>query len=1279
MERKTRVLDRVLAALMIVVMLGSYGNFPVLAAEIQDLNAPQAEDTTVIEQEPFDQAIVPVTETPAPEVLPAEPVEESQPAENSEGEAITEEENVEEISSEANTEETVLTDLPAEESSTDVILSETEIVATEEEDTDAAEEKELPVPETETASLEETEEESYPSQWISTQVGGTVVNVYAPEGALPAGSGVVAKKVDASLVAQAVENAAESSGKGIGNMVAIDVTIVDRDGKEIQPQIPVTVWFTNAGVEGSDISVYHIDDATGSATEVETQIANSTTQKFEADGFSIYVVVEGVDPDARLLVNFYGADGTTLIASMSLTKNQLDAGQMNTNIYDPGVGTMEAGDVFKGWTEKKDFTVDDAETGLDINEVRDKVTALLNAGTVSDGDKIDLYAMIFKSYHISYRDELGVTIYTDEVLYKAGDTSIPYTVEFTYTPYYVTGSDEEDETKAANFSGWAVVDTEEEGIGDIYQNGDKIDMATSGLPISNYTLTLLAQVSYGHWLVFNENGSGVSYTPPLFVGTDSTPAEAKMPAAPTRPGYTFDGWYTSAECTIAFDPTVAITATTNVWAKWIENTKASFTVLVWEEDRTSGYDFVKSIEIEGANTGDIMADYVSATQGASTITVNGQPVFIGLASNPNTANAGFMFDKYEANTEDGKVSSQGTSVLNIYFVRREYTLKFYYARRNGNNYQVSMNYEASTHNRWSGNSTTQPTCSYPTTGTETRSDGYTYYYAALTAKYGSYIGDVWPTYEQFGTLTVRGETYRIGSWAIMNTSQAYIDSGQGTVKGKITIMDEQILGDLSSADGNYVYGNFDTASSQYDWTYHIYFKQEDGSYKLYENVSARSHDSGSNWQTQQHGPAYPGMVLVDKEKIDNRLEINYFYDPQIYNILFMDGLYEDGTHKVLKNNSTNTLDSRQDENGIAYGSDVSTFNTYDPSAKIPDGVDYVFLGWYSDDQCTQKYTFEKMPEGGITVYARWMLKEYMVSLHPQENGDESFKYINGNPAGHYGTNGDVIWVDNGEKVGNVGGTRDLYDLTGWFTNEGLTKVWDFDAFTMNDTIVSKYGELYALDGTDSRYDPAYPGTVGEVNLYASWRRILDGADGINVVYTAVGKDGDGNEVIGTNAPTDPNQYSDQAQAIARPAATAPESEDKLAFQYWVVQKWNGETKAYEDTTQTVFPGDRFKVNFDDAQMGDVVYEEDGTIKSATYTVKLRAQYGSAEDATPTHIYWYDNYTNSVDGILRKDDDLAINQTVTILAAPTRAGYDFLGWARKPETNKDKTETYYVYD
>ena len=169
--------------------------------------------------------------------------------------------------------------------------------------------------------------------------------------------------------------------------------------------------------------------------------------------FSIYAVVEGMDPDARLNVNFYEADGETLIAEMSLTKTQLDNGQMNINIYDPGAGTMDTGDVFKGWTDNPDFTTADAENGMTINDVREVVTNMLNSGTVEDGDALNLYAMMFKSYHVSYRDELEVTIFTDEVLYREGATEIPYTVQFAYTPYYVTGSDETDETKAANFDG----------------------------------------------------------------------------------------------------------------------------------------------------------------------------------------------------------------------------------------------------------------------------------------------------------------------------------------------------------------------------------------------------------------------------------------------------------------------------------------------------------------------------------------------------------------------------------------------------------------------------------------------------------------------------------------------------------------------------------------------------------------------------------------------------------------------------------------------------------
>lgn len=1133
---------------------------------------------------------------------------------------------------------------------------------------------------TEEEKEEEEEEVKYPAMDFTKSAAGMKVYISVPEDALPEGTTVDVTAVAAAEIEDAVK---AEMGDNAEVVKAVDITFFDKDGNKIEPKKAVSVRFVSDEIKAAENpAVLHIKD-NGAAEKADNGKVSGSTASFKSDDFSIYVVVEGdPDPDARLFVNFYEEDGTTLIATMSLTQNQITAGQTNVNIYDPGI-SLDAGEVFKGWTDKENYTVEDAEAGMDISGVRSKVVSELGTNLVEDGDEINLYAMVFKAYHVSYRDELAVTIHTDEVLFKEGDTSIPYTFQFAYTPYYVTGTDEDDETKAANFAGWKVMEPEVSPA-PIYDNGAEINMAdyAEGLEGTSLTLTVMAQVAYGHWLVFNGNGSGSSYTEPLFVATDKTPETAGMPAAPTRPGYSFAGWYTDAACSDGneFDPSLPITATTNVWAKWTENTVASFTVLIWEESLSGGYDFVRSIEIENATTGDDMADAISGSVGASTITVDGKRVFIPMTDDASEVNAGFMYEKFDTNTEDGKVTSDGNSVLNIYFERRTYTLRFYYARSSGSgnriSYQVPQIRTADgtaesfngTGGNWAGNGNTQPGSSYGGAGSESRGN-YTYYYRTLTAEYGADISSKWPTYN--GTDFATWNNYRQGSWAVMRNSGAYQNDRQGTIKGKITTMDEHILGDLSSETGNYVFANYDTASSQYEWTYHIYFKNESGEYERYEDVRALSHDSGSNWQTQQHPPAYPGMEEVRRQRVGNNREINYYYDPISYPILFKDGVYVNGDDHTIKNNNGNTLRKLQDDDAIPYKTDVSEYNSYDPTSVIPDGSDYVFLGWYTDDQCNTEYDFTTMPIGGITVYAKWVLKDYKVVLHPNNGYDESFKYINGKPAGKYTGENDYFWEDNGKKIGNVGGTRDLYDLIGWFTNENLSKVWDFDAFVLNDTIVSKYGRLYDA----GEIDPKYPGTVGEVNLYASWRRILDGADGIDVIYTAEGKDGDGNPVSGSDAPTDPNKYSDQAQAIARPAAKAPEADPPLAFQYWVVQKWNG--SEYVDTDQHVFPGDRFKVNYDDAKAEKHTPTADDS-STMHYTIQLRAQYGSAEDATPTHIYWYDNYTDSEAGIIQKNEPLAINQAVEIPAALTRTGYKFLGWAREAETNADKTEWHYTY-
>ena len=141
-----------------------------------------------------------------------------------------------------------------------------------------------------------------------------------------------------------------------------------------------------------------------------------------------------------------------------------------------------------------------------------------------------------------------------------------------------------------------------------------------------------------------------------------------------------------------------------------------------------------------------------------------------------------------------------------------------------------------------------------------------------------------------------------------------------------------------------------------------------------------------------------------------------------------------------------------------------------------------------------------------------------------------------------------------------------------------------------------------------------------------------------------------------------------ALASAGPAPTPPANH---LFLHWVVQTWNG--SAYVDTTETLLPGDSYHVLMSNAKVTDdnnggaVVplseVQEDGKYH---YTVQLKAVYKEIEEKTPTHIDWYDNYSDENDGkgaLLHSNTGITINEPVDILAAPSRIGYDFKGWSK----------------
>ncbi|WP_270295272.1 hypothetical protein [Eggerthella sinensis] len=138
----------------------------------------------------------------------------------------------------------VVTDEPAVE--TKPITSDTKIEATEDVETpegdkpatDVADESAVEAPAVDDEVVEVEADVSSPAFEGYATVGGTTVKVTASEGILPEGTTVQAVQIDRQDVVDAVAEKVESQGKVLENAVAIDVTLLDADGNEIQPKVP---------------------------------------------------------------------------------------------------------------------------------------------------------------------------------------------------------------------------------------------------------------------------------------------------------------------------------------------------------------------------------------------------------------------------------------------------------------------------------------------------------------------------------------------------------------------------------------------------------------------------------------------------------------------------------------------------------------------------------------------------------------------------------------------------------------------------------------------------------------------------------------------------------------------------------------------------------------------------------------------------------------------------------------------------------------------------------
>ena len=187
------------------------------------------------------------------------------------------------------------------------------------------------------------------------------------------------------------------------------------------------------------------------------------------------------------------------------------------------------------------------------------------------------------------------------------------------------------------------------------------------------TITFVAGDTYvypvvktGFWVTFDTKGG--DYMAPQF---RMEPLDLST-VTPTRSGYTFDGWYIDGQ------KVTSVSAEATVTAHWKANSKTEYTVIHWQENADDNEYSSKDIEIK------------SGTTGAKTAAT--------AKSSKDEDYQGFTAQKIEQKT----IAGDGSTIVNIYYKRNVYTVKFYsnYGRKEYTDLRITAKYGANISDKW---------------------------------------------------------------------------------------------------------------------------------------------------------------------------------------------------------------------------------------------------------------------------------------------------------------------------------------------------------------------------------------------------------------------------------------------------------------------------------------------------------------------------------------------------------------------------------------------------
>ncbi len=481
-------------------------------------------------------------------------------------------------------------------------------------------------------------------------------------------------------------------------------------------------------------------------------------------------------------------------------------------------------------------------------------------------------------------------------------------------------------------------------------------------------------------LSFDSNGGDPVDS--VYVKYGTALADLSLPT-PVRSGYEFVRWENAPD---------AITGSVTLTAAWTPANTA-FTLVYWYEtvDNADKYLFEKSVAA-GALTG-------------STITLSD-----AQKSTTNLGNKSRFFSFKTADTMNTNVvaAGDGSSVVNVYFSRNSYTVKFYSGKKE---------------------------------------------LGSLTAKFEQDIEQLWPTAEHwtldgdrpngFYGWKVSGITSPVVSKRMTMTEDLCADNADKT-KNAVALTDADYTANL-----NYMFESLDQSSpengdarKQYNGVYY----DRNAEYSQ-QNVGAKNpHFNPKPISGMKNVAVEYSCGEKDHPRDSSHCDNYLYYDRLSYTLTFKNGTAQVGAAQQRK-----------------FGASLAGTAPETPAAPPAGKTGYVFTGWYTvsdenawtDDTRVDLET-ATMPAQNLELYAGWQAPVHKVTF--DANG--------GAPTPEAQTVPHKGQIDESRVQTPV---REGYDFTGWYTERESGVHYVLSNAVMHDLTLFAHWKENELTGYSVRY------------------------------------------------------------------------------------------------------------------------------------------------------------------------------------------------------------------